>query len=59
MCKEDCQATKDEAGELLEFIREYQAKWDKLESDGGKGLRKDFAALGGCVRVLYPWPHTN
>ena len=59
MCKEDCQATKEEAKQLRDFIQKYRAKWDQLEIDGDEGLREAFADLGRCVRVHYVWPHTD
>ena len=46
MCKEDCQATKEEAKELGNFVQKYRAKWDQLEIDGDEGLVEAFGDLG-------------
>ena len=53
MCKEDCQATKEEAQELMGFIQQYEVNGHMLKSDDDEELRKAFAELGGFVRVLY------
>ena len=50
MCKEDCQATKEEAKELGNFVQKYRAKWDQLEIDGDEGLVE---AAGDLARYAY------
>ena len=49
VCKEDCEATVDDAKSLRDFIQKYEAKWDQLESDGDEGLRDAFDDLGRYV----------
>ncbi|VDB86997.1 unnamed protein product [Peniophora sp. CBMAI 1063] len=46
VCKEDCQATMDEANQFKELIQKHQADWVELEADGDDGLREAFEELG-------------
>ena len=49
MCKEDCQAAKEQAKELRDFTQKYKAKWDQLQINGDEGMSEAFADLGRCV----------